>query len=328
MSTNIFQNIINDLRGKNSTPSIKHKQYGKIYYPYYNSKYPINPNEPDIYNKYGEKMRTFFLRDKVVANLGYTNNRYFNWDRYNIGLPIHFYSHNCMLETMAKPDKKFGLLIESETILPEDYKIFEKNKGLEKDFDLIFTYSYDILEKCDNARFVPFCGAPWNVDNLVDDAYKNKSKKVSILSSDKTMCDLHKYRLDLANICKKENLADTYGTFDGGKLVPVDTTLRDYRYSICIENDTAPYFFTEKITSAFVAQTIPIYLGASKIDEFFNPDGIIKITTNSDIREVLKQCTQEEYERRLPAILDNYERVKKFLNPYDYMYKNYLKDKI
>ena len=34
-----------------------------------------------------------------------------------------------MLETMGNPDKKYGFLLESKTIVPEDYKIFDKNKG-------------------------------------------------------------------------------------------------------------------------------------------------------------------------------------------------------
>jgi len=70
--------------------------------------------------------------------------------------------------------------------------------------------------------------------------------------------------------------------------------------------------------------TVPVYLGATKIDGFFNPDGIIKFTMEDDIENVLRQCTVQEYEARLPAILDNYLRVKKdYLNTYDYLYKRY-----
>lgn len=84
-------------------------------------------------------------------------------------------------------------------------------------------------------------------------------------------------------------------------------------------------FFTEKIICAFANQTIPIYLGASKIDKFFNPDGIIKITTKTNIPKLVKQLTEEEYQNRLPAIMENYEKAKNYINPWDYMYKNYFK---
>ena len=56
--------------------------------------------------------------------------------------------------------------------------------------------------------------------------------------------------------------------------------------------------------NALAAQTIPIYIGAAKIDEFFKPDGIIKISTSSDIEKVLTMCTKEAYEERLPAVLE------------------------
>ena len=215
------------------------------------------------------------------------------------------------------------------------YNIFDENPGLEKDFDLIFTFSARLLDKLPNARFVPFCAAPFNalkwhngvfgVWDKIDDNYKYKSKNISIMSSDKLYCDLHKYRYDLAVKCKNERLADTFGTFDGGPFTSLGDTLIDYRYTFSIENDITPYFFTEKITSAFMTQTIPIYLGATEIDKFFNPDGIIKITVNDNIDDVIKQCTKEEYERRLPAILDNYNRVQKYMNPFDTMYLEYLK---
>ena len=138
------------------------------------------------------------------------------------------------------------------------------------------------------------------------------------------MCELHKYRYDLAWKCKKEKLADTFGTFDGGNIVGIDETLRNYRFTIAIENIIEPYFFTERLICALANQTIPIYLGATKINEFFNPNGIIQISEKSDIEEILKGCTKEEYEKRLPAILENYEKVKQYTKPFDYIWENYL----
>lgn len=329
MGFELGQQIIDRIRFKKRsfgrTLSVNHLKYGKIYYPNYNLDLNFEDGDSNLYNEYGEKLETYFIRDVVSAHIPYRPSRYFTFDRYNFGLKTHFYSHDKMLETMGHPDKRYGMFIESEAIMASSYKLFDRHKGLEKDFDLIFTHSAYLLDKLDNARFVPFCGGVWNKNSMVNDAYRNKTKTVSILSSDKLMCDMHKYRFDLAHKCKRENLADTFGTFDGGPMVDIDKTLRDYMYTLAIENEVTPYFFTERITSAFAAQTIPIYLGASKIDEFFNPDGIIKITTGDDIEKVLKQCTREEYERRLPAILDNYERAKEFINPNDYMYNHYLK---
>lgn len=312
--------------------------YKNIYTPYYNKYSPLDGTEPEIYNKDGQRVRVCFLRDQQNAHMPPQTSNYLLWDKFNFELPIHFYSHKAMLETMGSPQKRYGLLIETQGIVPDDYKIFETHKGLNKDFDLIFTYDEDILNKYLNARFVPFCaGVKLDFSKLTtdlniskklisDDCYKNKTKNVSILSSDKEFCDLHKVRIETAKKMKRLALADTFGTFDGGKYIRAIDTLKDYRYSIAFENIVSPYCFTEKLTNCFATQTIPIYIGATKINEFFNTDGIIQIPLNKidDIEKIIKKCNVEDYNDKLEAIKDNYNRVKEYFNMEDYMYKNYL----
>lgn len=302
----------------------KNRAYGYVYLPNYNTRARIEEGSSNLYNEFGEKLDEFFLRDKHFRTTPYRMSRYFVFDRYNIGLKTHFYSHESMLETQGDPDRRYGFLCESPAIVPKSYKLFDKYKGLEKDFEYIFTYSDKILQQIDNARFVPFASFLYNASFAPADIYTRKDRNVSIISSDKIMCDLHKFRLDLAFRCKNNHWADTYGTFDGGKYVTLDNVLRNYRFTIAIENCVEPYFWTERIVSALANQTIPIYLGATGIGDYFNPDGIIQITTASDMEKVLKMCTKEEYEQRLPAVLDNYERVKKMHVPMDYLYENYL----
>lgn len=314
--------------------SIESEYYGTLYYPWYDRKRKYDSNVPDIYNVYGEKMDVFFLRDRHLAYNPYMypmQARYWLWDRYNIGLRTHFYSHWEMLKTMGRPDRRFGFFIESEVIVPQDYELFEKYPGLDKDFDLIFTYSEKLLDKLDNARFAPFCAVPWYTppaDGSGINAYEKKTRMVSILSSDKTMCDLHKFRLDLARQCKRDSLADTFGTFDGGSRVSVADTIKDYRYTIAIENSFSRYFFTERITSAFLAMTVPIYCGTADIGKFFNIDGIITLHPGDDVRKVLSQCSEKDYYARLPAMRDNYQRALKYINPWDMIYEQYLGKKV
>jgi hypothetical protein len=331
----------------NGLLSFKHKYYGKSYYPIYDPYNKISSLTPNIYNQNGKKIYLFFLRDSITAYSPYALSDYFQWDRYNFGLNTHFYTHECMLETMGAPQKKYGILWESESILPNDYKMFDKHEGLEKDFDLIFTYSADLLNKLPNARFVPFAAQPWydkSQLSMADDSKQghmqnisasnplhpenimNKTKNISFLSSKKLLCDLHRFRFDLAHRCKREKLADTFGTFDGGRYVADEEPLRDYRFTIIIENMISPYYFSERLTRCFLFRTIPIYLGATKISQFFNPDGIIAFNMDDDIEKVLHQCSKEEYEARIEAISDNFNRVKEYFNTMDYMYEKYLKD--
>lgn len=323
-------------KGCTSSPYFMNKVEGKIYYPYYSKSAKQEKDEYIIYNKDGMPMRTFFLRDDNMSNCPtWYQSKYFIFDRFNYGLDVHFYSHMAMLETMGNPSKKYGMYIEPESLVPEDYKIFDNNKGLEKDFDLIFTHTERFLDKFDNARFYSVCAKVWYTlqdenGNIPQNLEEIKNKGISIVSSDKTLCNLHKFRLELARKCKRESLADTFGTFDGGKFIPVRESLTNYKYSIAIENEIEGYWFTEKILNCFASLTIPVYLGATKIDKFFNPDGIIKISEKDfdNIDKILKNCTEEEYFARMDAIKDNYFRAIMFRNSNDWLYETYLKNEL
>ncbi len=157
-------------------PYIKNKYYGKIYIPYTNNiifrkKEEYDYGNNNVYNKYGEKLEVFFLRDFTGVHNPYDYHKYIMFDRFNIGLDKHFYSNGTMLETMGNPKERYGFFNESESIIPEDFKIFDTHKGLEKDFDLIFTFSAKILDKIDNAIFIPFCSSVWDYNYETEELY-------------------------------------------------------------------------------------------------------------------------------------------------------------
>lgn len=87
----------------------------------------MNSQEPIIYNKFGERLKVFYLKDHYWGPYGsdFCGNRFHFWDRYNFGLTTHFYSHQDMLKTDGTPIQKYGMLNESETIVPEDHKLFD-----------------------------------------------------------------------------------------------------------------------------------------------------------------------------------------------------------
>ncbi len=304
------------------------------FHPYYpNHRVKMESEYPEIFNKEGRTLKVFFISDLEFAHAPYQGvGKYILWDRYNYALKTHFYSHDEAFRPVGKPDRRFAFLCESRSIKPETYVRFLKaKKYLESEYDLVFSYDSEVLDTLNNARFVPFCAGFWYGKykkdvNLSEQNYKNKSRSISILSSSKTKSWANVLRKSLAQKCKRSGLADTFGTFDGGTWVAPEVTLEHYRYSIIIENDITPFFFTEKLTNCFAAQVIPIYLGATQIHRFFNPDGLITLTLEDvdRIEDVLKQCTPQEYERRLPAIIDNFHRVQRFKNPMDYMFEEYL----
>lgn len=323
-------------KGCTSSPYCKNSKIGKIYYPIYVKSVAFdNKNNPyEIYNKDGQPMKTFFIRGPIYAPIPPMNSmsKYFIWDRYNYGLDVHFYTHESVLEVIGNPKKRYAMFCEPETITPLSYTVFDKNKGLEKDFDLIFTHHAKFLEKFDNARlFNPFAriwGALEETEVQKDRIMQIKNKNISVLSSNKIYCDLHKLRYEIAVKCKKEGLADTYGTFDGGSFVSFDETVKNYMFSIVVENEIDDYWFTEKILNCFAFCCIPIYLGARKIDSIFNPDGIIKIDAKDfdNIDKVLQKCTSEEYFSRFEAVKENYYKSLQYKSTSDLLYEKYLID--
>ncbi len=289
--------------------------------------YEIDGTMPRIYNADGQPLETYFIRNRHSRHAPFGHEgRYFFWDRYNYGLDTHFYGPEAMPKPLGRPRVKYGMLTESRTIVPEDYEVFRRHRGLEREFRYIFTYDERILNDIENARFYPVAAGIWN-RSMRDGLYREKDRDLSILSSDKVICELHRFRLELARLCKRERLADTYGRFDGGDYVEsVDETLDRYRFSLVVENDISDYYFSERLTSCFAAQTIPVYLGARRIADFFNTDGMI-LLEKPDLEEAcrrIRECTPETYEERLPAVLDNYQRVQEYVNMQDYLYEHYL----
>jgi len=83
-------------------------------------------------------------------------------------------------------------------------------------------------------------------------------------------------------------------------------TIKKYRFNICYENtkDT-PGYITEKIFDCFAAGTIPIYWGASNIEEYIPKDCFIDRHAFSSMEELyayMKRMSKEEYEEYLVRI--------------------------
>lgn len=322
-------------RHANFSPSITVSNVGKVYLPLYHQGAHYDEKEPEIFNRFGEPVRTLFVRDFHSSFRCALAGRYLYWDKYNFGLKNHLYTHRAMLETIGAPDHRFGALMETPGITPEDYRIFDENPGLEKDFDLVFTYDLRLLDRMTNARFVPFCaGIKLNFSDIEgslalmrDDLHQEKSLNVSILSSAKVSAPLHRLRKEFAEYAKRNACCDTYGNFDGGTFVRAFDTLADYRFSVVIENTLEECTFTEKLTNCFACQTIPIYIGPRGVSRFFNMDGIIQVKDLSmrGIVDALKCCTEQEYKDRLGPVMDNYRRVQEYRNIDDMMFLQHLK---
>ena len=67
------------------------------------------------------------------------------------------------------------------------------------------------------------------------------------------------------------------------------------QYGVAIENTQHRGYFTEKILDLFLLKTIPIYWGCSNIKDFFNPQGIIYITSIDEAIYKLNNVLDADY---------------------------------
>lgn len=212
---------------------------------------------------------------------------------------------------------KIGLLIEPISI-DRTYYAMVRNPEFQKHFDFILTHNQSLIElNPEKFKFYPFMGCWIHPD---DKQVYTKTKDLSIIASDKQMTAGHKLRHEVIRRFRPMFKGAVFGRGSN----PIDyklEALKDYRFQVVIENEKNRHWFTEKICDCFVTGTIPIYHGTPSIGEFYNADGIIQFNTADELEDILKNCNETEYNRRLDAVKDNFERAKKYKSlPDNYIY--------
>ena len=204
---------------------------------------------------------------------------------------------------------KYLWLLESKYIKQGLVESIIANQQLVEDtYDTIFTHDQRLLALGDKYKWVPAQGF-W----IKEPKIYEKSKMISMISSNKRMCEGHVTRLDWVD--RIGDQVDLYGR-GFNEIVDKEEGLCDYMFSVAIENGQYETYFTEKILDCFATGTIPVYLGAPDIGKHFNTDGIITLSEEFDVSEDI-------YNDKLDAIQDNLERVKKMEILEDFIWENY-----
>jgi hypothetical protein len=102
------------------------------------------------------------------------------------------------------------------------------------------------------------------------------------------------------------------------------TGLKDYMFSIVVENTKKDYYFTEKLIDCFRTGTIPIYWGCPSIGEFFDLNGMIIFDDIYEMKPILNSINLNTYNEKIESVRNNFEKAKKYLIAEDYMFENYL----
>lgn len=219
---------------------------------------------------------------------------------------------NCYADThvnkCTEPGKNIVMLLEPRSMIAPAYEYVEAHPDL---FRYIFTHDSKLLE-LPQARMLNW-GDVW----LTTDS--SKTKGISLVTSPKNWCPLHKARLELYNYFKDRPEVDCfYGDWNNSEIPNIQPQdyLENYKFSIIIENDLDDYWYTEKILNCFSTKTVPIYVGATRIGELFNAGGIIQVRDWQEVPQIVARLNLSDYETRIDAINDNFNRVEPWETPW------------
>lgn len=184
----------------------------------------------------------------------------------------------------ANANNQIAMLLEPRSMIGDAYEFVG---AYPHHFRHIFTHDSNLLT-LPNAHELNWANV-W----LTTDSVKNKS--ISLCTSYKNWCPLHNLRLDLANYYKDRPEVDVfYGDWNNPDIPTVEAKdyLEHYKFSIVVENDIDDYWYTEKILNCFATKTVPIYIGAKRIGDRFNENGVFNADSFADVTRLIDMMYQ------------------------------------
>jgi hypothetical protein len=181
-------------------------------------------------------------------------------------------------------------------------------------FSLIMTWSTKILNQVSNSVKVVYGESWWQDKPFICDNI-DKEFKVSFLRGNKLKLYGHHLRFELFDRQKEIKIPfefwselGTPGNWEDWREHKINS-FRPYQYSICFENTSRENYFSEKITDCILNKTIPIYWGCSNIGDFYNEEGIIRVSNVDEAIKIINTLTPDYYSSKLKIIEENYNKA-------------------
>jgi hypothetical protein len=150
---------------------------------------------------------------------------------------------------------------------------------------------------------------PWHVnkdyDFLLRCSPPRKERRLSWITTNKAVLPGHRSRLRFLERIRSKIEFDLFGQgfepikdkWDG---------LAPYRYSLAIENFRNPYYWSEKLADCFLAWTMPVYYGCTRISDYFPSEAVCQIDIDDPmvVEKVTEIISTDLYSRNLDAIAE------------------------
>jgi hypothetical protein len=233
-------------------------------------------------------------------------------------------------------ERRILFLYEPCVVYPRQYQ-----KSVLSRFDKVFTWRDDLI---DGKKFFKFYShqAQQRIDKIVPfqekkhlvlvnahkfsyiahELYSLRRKAIRYFENARVNFDLYGYGWDEPRVFQRETIKKAFKSWrfkeyfrdakDGlnkfmsyrGVTQNKIQTLANYKYCICFENEYSPGYISEKIFDAFFAGTVPVYLGASNIEQYIPPQCFIDMRKFNDFSELiffLRNIDEKQYARYIEA---------------------------
>jgi hypothetical protein len=211
---------------------------------------------------------------------------------------------------------KIGWLMESRELHPYLYETFDQYKD---QYDFILTHDPELLVKYPTKTKRYLIGGSWI--NERDWGIHSKTRLVSMIYSKQHIMEGHKLRHTIAKKFTDSGI-EYYGHGSARPLANKVDGLKDFYFSIIIENSKQLNYITEKIIDCLTVGTIPIYWGCPNIAEFFNIEGFICFSSIDELDSILESLTPELYQSKLKYAYENLELAKQYAVTEDWLFNN------
>lgn len=198
-----------------------------------------------------------------------------------------------------------------------------------KSYNLIISWDEEILNKCDNAKFMLF-GTTWikmKDWGLKKQGFSPKEFKVTTLCGAKNNTINHKKRHDLWNKQNEIKIPYVFWNSSHQKLPDINNNpvlggnpdnkikmMKNAQFHIAIENVCDKNYFSEKLVDCLITGTIPIYCGCTNLNDFFDIRGIIQVQTVNEIIKTCNSLKKTSYKDWKDYILVNFHLAQEYAN--------------
>lgn len=221
----------------------------------------------------------------------------------------------------------------SKVISTSNYKTYKKQIIRQT----VSTWWIGLKVKHIKGKHVIECNDKINYKSISNMRHKSSKRKlISVICSEKETLPGHRIRKNIIEQLKESeinNLIDFYG-YLGKPLIDKADALFPYKFSIVIENDIREHYWTEKLADAFLAECIPFYVGCPNVNDYFDSESIIQLSTDPKeiISTIIKLANEYEFNKRITAVrtskqlvLNQYNITRNFRHLYQHTTKQQIK---